>query len=66
MTLHSQPIWIDGRERVVSLERSFWTALAQIARRRGVSSQGLIAEINADRRRHKLPTAIRIFVLEHV
>jgi predicted DNA-binding ribbon-helix-helix protein len=61
-----------GRHRTsVSLEAAFWDELAVIARRRGVSLNALIAEIDRDRLHGRdlreaanLSSALRLHVLE--
>lgn len=54
---------IAGHRTSISLEQPFWDALAEIATRRGVSANALIAEIDRGRSGN-LSSAIRIFVLE--
>jgi predicted DNA-binding ribbon-helix-helix protein len=53
---------IAGHATSVSLEREFWLALGQIARRRQVSVAGLVAAIDAGRS-GSLSSAIRLYVL---
>ncbi|MGC2415083.1 MAG: ribbon-helix-helix domain-containing protein [Stellaceae bacterium] len=47
----------------VSLETAFWEALCEIAARRGLSINALLAQIDAERGGN-LSSAIRLFVLE--
>jgi len=54
---------IAGHRTSVSLEQPFWDELQAIARKRGVSAQALIAEIDAGRAGQNLSSAIRVFVL---
>lgn len=54
---------IAGHATSVSLEAPFWAALRDIAARRGVSLNALLAEIDAGRGGN-LSSAIRIFVLD--
>jgi predicted DNA-binding ribbon-helix-helix protein len=59
-----QSVVIGGRKTSVSLEKPFWKAFRQIARRRGLSAQKLIEIVDADRKDSNLSSAIRLFVLE--
>jgi len=54
---------IAGHATSVSLETAFWEALREIAARRGVSVNALLAQIDAERGGN-LSSAIRLFVLE--
>ena len=54
---------IAGHRTSVSLEAPFWDALKDVAARRAVSVQALVAEIDARRGRANLSSAIRVFVL---
>ena len=54
---------IAGHRTSVSLEAPFWTALREIAIRRGRSVQQLIGQIDAGRGAQNLSSAIRVFVL---
>ena len=54
---------IAGHRTSVSLEAPFWDALREIARRRGVSVQTLVGEIDSGRGAQNLSSAIRVFVL---
>ena len=53
---------IAGHATSISLEGAFWTALGQIAARRGLSVTALLAAIDAERSGN-LSSAIRLFVL---
>jgi predicted DNA-binding ribbon-helix-helix protein len=53
---------IAGHRTSVSLEAPFWDALAEIAGRRGLSVNQLIAEIDKERAGN-LSSALRVFVL---
>jgi len=55
---------VAGHATSVSVEDAFWTGLKKIARRRGVSLNRLIAEIDRQRTAN-LSSAIRVFVLEN-
>ena len=61
--LRKRSIRIAGHQTSVSLENAFWEALAGIARRRGMSVNAVITEIDG-RRTGNLSSAIRVFVLE--
>ena len=61
--LRKRSIRIAGHQTSVSLENAFWEALAAIARRRGLSVNTLVTEIDG-RRTGNLSSAIRVFVLE--
>jgi predicted DNA-binding ribbon-helix-helix protein len=54
---------IAGHATSVSLETAFWDALGEIAARRDVSLNALVAAIDAERSGN-LSSAIRLFVLE--
>jgi len=62
MRKHS--VLIAGHQTSVSMEDAFWTALKEIAARRRVSVNRLIAEIDQDCGGN-LSSAIRVFVLEN-
>jgi predicted DNA-binding ribbon-helix-helix protein len=59
-----QSVVIGGRCTSVSLEKPFWKAFRETARRRGLSAQKLIEIVDADRKDSNLSSAIRLFVLE--
>ena len=54
---------IAGHATSVSLETAFWEALREIAARRRVSVNALLAQIDAERGGN-LSSAIRLFILE--
>lgn len=57
---------LHGHATSVSLEDPFWDAFRDIAAQRGVSINGLAAEIDGQRGLETgLATAIRLFVLDH-
>jgi len=56
-------ILIAGHATSLSLEAEFWTALQEIARRRGLSLNRLVASVDAGRTGN-LSSALRIFVLD--
>jgi predicted DNA-binding ribbon-helix-helix protein len=53
-----------GRKRSVALEDAFWEGLKEIAQRRRMTASDLIGEINAQRQRDNLSSALRLYVLE--
>jgi predicted DNA-binding ribbon-helix-helix protein len=53
---------IAGHRTSVSLEPAFWDALKELAQRRALSINKLIAEIDRDRAGN-LSSAIRVYVL---
>jgi predicted DNA-binding ribbon-helix-helix protein len=62
VSLQRRSVVIDGHRTSVSIEPEFWDALGGIAKARGQTVNGLIAEI--DRARDgNLSSAIRVFVL---
>lgn len=54
---------IAGHRTSVSLEEPFWDELKRIAAARGMSLNGLIADIDARRARTNLSSAIRLEIL---
>lgn len=54
---------IAGHRTSVSLEEEFWDELKRLATERGMSLNGLIADIDARRARTNLSSAIRLEVL---
>jgi predicted DNA-binding ribbon-helix-helix protein len=63
VSLRKRSVTIAGHRTSVSLEDAFWDELARDARRRGVSVNALIAEID-DARETNLSSAIRLHVLD--
>lgn len=63
--LRKRSITIAGHGTSVSLENAFWDALKELAKRRRVSVNTLISEIDQERTGN-LSSAIRVFVLEHM
>ena len=55
---------IAGHRTSISLEDAFWRALKRLAKRRSQSINALVAEIDANRGRANLSSAIRVFLLE--
>lgn len=63
--IRKRSVLIAGHATSVSIEAPFWEALKDIAARRGLSLNDLIAEIDAGRQGN-LSSAIRVFVLDQV
>lgn len=63
--IKKRSVLIDGHQTSVSLENAFWDALKQIAQRRSLSLNQLIAGIDRQRAGN-LSSAIRVFVLMNV
>ncbi len=64
--IRKRSVTIAGHATSVSLEEAFWQRLKEIAKRRGLSLNALIAEIDGDRPNTapgNLSSAIRVFVL---
>ncbi len=61
--LKKRSLTVAGHRTSVSLEAPFWDALGQLARARGLSLQGLVAEIDGGRGGSNLSSAIRVHVL---
>lgn len=60
--IRKRSVIIAGHATSVSVEEEFWEALKQIAARRGLSLNALIAEIDHSRTGN-LSSAVRVFVL---
>ena len=56
-------VTVNGRKTAVSIETAFWDELKSIAAERSTSLNKLIAEIDADRQRVHLSSALRLVVL---
>ncbi len=56
---------VSGHRTSVSVETAFWDELAAIAKRRGLSINALVSEID-DARSGSLSAAIRLYVLDAV
>lgn len=61
--IKKRSVVIAGHATSLSLEAEFWDALQEIARRRGISLNRLVASVDAERRGN-LSSSLRIFVLE--
>ena len=53
---------IAGHKKSISLEEEFWTSLSEIARYQNMVLASLLAEIDSERYRGSLSSAIRVFV----
>jgi predicted DNA-binding ribbon-helix-helix protein len=67
--MRKRSVTIDGHRTSVSLEDAFWTELSAIATRRGLSLNGLVAEIDHNRGDGRgstgnLSSALRLYVLD--
>ncbi len=61
-SVRKRSVVIEGHRTSVSLEAAFWEALQAIARERGNTINGLVAQIDRERAGN-LSSAIRVFVL---
>lgn len=61
--IKKRSVLIEGHATSLSLEAEFWSALQEIARRRGLSLNRLVASVDA-KRAGNLSSALRVFVLE--
>ena len=66
--LRKHSVSIAGHRTSVTLEAAFWQALTALAKQRGTTVAGLIAEIDdaraADPAAPNLSSALRVFVLQ--
>lgn len=65
--MSKRSIRISGHPTSLSLEDSFWDALAEIATKRGMSVAALVAEIDAARADDldgSLSSALRVYILD--
>jgi predicted DNA-binding ribbon-helix-helix protein len=58
-------ITIAGHRTSVSLEEPFWSALRELAKKRGVTFATLVAEIDGKRKNRNLSSALRVYILEY-
>ncbi len=56
---------IAGHRTSISLEEPFWQALQQVAREKRKPLASLIFQIDAQRNKTNLSSAIRVYLLEH-
>ena len=59
-------IVIAGDKTSFSLEDAFWSGLKEIAHAQRITLSNIVAEIDTQRRRSNLSSAIRLFVLDRV
>jgi predicted DNA-binding ribbon-helix-helix protein len=62
-TIKKRSVLIAGHATSLSLEAEFWSALQEIARRRGLSLNRLVASVDVARSGN-LSSALRVFVLD--
>ena len=58
-------IVLKGHKTSVTLEEPFWSGFQEIAREKGYTLSGLMAQIDAERVGPNLSSAVRMYVLEH-
>jgi predicted DNA-binding ribbon-helix-helix protein len=56
---------VGGHKTSVSLEDQFWQQLKELATAKRMTLSQLIAQIDEERERSNLSSAIRVYVLEH-
>ena len=61
--IEKRSVQLDGHRTSVSLEPAFWQALREIADRRGLSLNRLVATVDRARSAGNLSSALRVFVL---
>jgi predicted DNA-binding ribbon-helix-helix protein len=62
LSLHN--VIVNGRRTSVRLEASMWDGLQDIARRRGMSVNDLVTEIERNRDTPGLTAAIRVYIVD--
>ncbi|MCV0413548.1 MAG: aryl-sulfate sulfotransferase [Brevundimonas sp.] len=62
--LTKRSVVLAGHATSVALEPEFWEVLDRVAKSRGLSKAGLLAEIDAGRGRRPLASACRVLALE--
>ncbi|WP_193184112.1 ribbon-helix-helix domain-containing protein [Nisaea sediminum] len=60
--LRKRTVTVSGHQTSISLEEAFWEALKEIARRRELSINALVSEVDSTRSGN-LSSALRVFVL---
>ena len=58
-------ITLAGNKTSISLENQFWDGLNEIAAAKNISMCALIEQIDTDRTRHNLSSAVRLYVLNY-
>jgi predicted DNA-binding ribbon-helix-helix protein len=61
--VRKRSVVIAGHKTSISLEDQFWNALREAAEHRDMTLSELVSEIDAERLRGNLSSAIRLFVL---
>jgi predicted DNA-binding ribbon-helix-helix protein len=61
--LQKRSLSIAGHRTSLALEPEFWSALAAVAAKRGLSLAGLVGEIDRAREGGNLSSAVRVFLL---
>ena len=56
---------LEGHKTSVSLENEFWEGLRQIAEAQNTNLSALVRQVDRDRSKGNLSSAIRVFVLNH-
>ncbi|MFN3658539.1 MAG: ribbon-helix-helix domain-containing protein [Pseudolabrys sp.] len=56
---------LEGHKTSVSLENEFWEGLREIAEQQKSNLSSLVRQIDRDRTKGNLSSAIRVFVLNH-
>jgi len=64
-TVIKRSVMIAGHPTSITLEDEFWKRLKIIAKTRGSTLSKLVAEIDKERGKGNLSSAIRVFVLKH-
>ena len=63
--LRKRSVLVAGHRTSVSLEDAFWEVLKELADRRGLSINQLVAEVD-ERRSGNLSSALRVYVLREI
>ena len=58
-------IVVAGHKTSVSLEEAFWNGMKEISALRNMTLSELVGEIDGNRQRDNLSSAIRLFVLDY-
>lgn len=59
-------ISIAGHATSISLEEPFWQALKRLSDHNGISLAALVAQVDSQRGRGNLSSALRVAVLDHL
>tara|TARA_B100001093_G_C26311843_1_gene793908 strand:- start:124 stop:348 length:225 start_codon:yes stop_codon:yes gene_type:complete len=57
---------IANHHTSISLEEEFWVLLKKIAKAKGLSLNAIITEIDQQRKRDNLSSAIRVYILNYI